>query len=248
MARPLDRHPRHRGHGRRDVRDRHRHPGHTVSGQLTPRVEAEPPHPEHRRADHCQDQAVGRHRGLGVATTRAQNDTQHESSDTGVDMHDGAAGKVQDAKAAKPAAAPHPVGHRCVDHRQPDGHEPEHRRELHPLGERPNHQRRRDDRERQLKHLEDTLWDRPAQAVDAHVHQQYMAQSDERVESATVAEGQTVRVQRPQNRDHAGNRKTLHHDGEHVLRPDESGIKQRQPRNRHKQDQHARRQHPCRVA
>ena len=49
------------------------------------------------------------------ADALAEDERADQAGDAGVDVHDGAAGEVEDAERAEEAAAPDPVGDRAVD-------------------------------------------------------------------------------------------------------------------------------------
>ena len=65
---------------------------------------------------------------------------------------------------------------------------------------------------------------------------------------AAGGEGHAVGDDRPQHGDEAGHRKALHHRGEHVHLADHAAVEQRQPGDRHHQDERDRGQHPGGVA
>ena len=76
-------------------------------------------------------------------------------------MDDGAAGEVERAEVAQPAAdAPDPVRHRRVDERRPEQAEDDERLEALALGEGAGDQRRRDDGEHHLEGHEGRVRDR----------------------------------------------------------------------------------------
>ena len=62
-----------------------------------------------------QHEAVWRHLCRGIAVPLAQDDTDDQGGDTGVNVDDRAPGEVEHPHRAEPAAAPHPVGDGCVD-------------------------------------------------------------------------------------------------------------------------------------
>src|SRR5215813_11571713 len=110
--------------------------------------------------------------GAGILAL-AEHEAAHQAGDAGVDMHHRAAGEVEYLVPAGEVALlvgigdaedtvwpPHPVRDRRVDEDRPQADEPQHRRELHALGESPSDQRRRDDREGQLEAEVDALGDR----------------------------------------------------------------------------------------
>jgi hypothetical protein len=112
-------------------------------------------------------QVMRRHRRGAEALAIAHDKCRHHGRHTGVDVHHRTAGEIQQAQVAEPAAAPHPVAHRQVDQREPEGREPQHGGELHALGKTADHQRRGDDGEGHLEHDKHGFRDRAAQAVAA---------------------------------------------------------------------------------
>ena len=66
-----------------------------------------------------QDQVVRRHVLGAEAHALAEHQAGDQTRGTGVQMHDGAAGIVERAQRAEPAAAPHPMGDRAIDEQQP---------------------------------------------------------------------------------------------------------------------------------
>ena len=60
-------------------------------------VEAEPADPEHGRADHGERHGVRGHHVLAEAGTLADHDRADQAGDTGIDVDDGAAGKIKRA-------------------------------------------------------------------------------------------------------------------------------------------------------
>ncbi len=89
---------------------------------------------------------------LGRADPPADDQREHAAGDTGVDVHDRAAGVVLRVQVlGDPAAAPHHVGQREVAEGDPHGEEDHPRGELDPVGDRAADQRRGDHREGQLE-------------------------------------------------------------------------------------------------
>ena len=164
-------------------------------------------------------------------------------------MDDDAAGEIHDPHLGEPATAPHPVGHRRVDDDQPDGAEEQHGRERHPLRIGADDQRRGDDREGHLKREEHRLRDRTRKRVRPDSRQEGLAEAAyDRVCAAAIAEGQAIANGQPDDRRDAADRKTMHQDGEHAVRSHEPAIEQREPRQRHEQNQRRGRQYPRRIA
>ena len=107
----------HGGRGGGELGHEHGHARDVVRGELGAGVEAEPAHPQHAGADHGVAEVVRRHRRRGIALALAEHDAGRQAGDAGVDVHHGAAGEVEDAEAAEPAAAPDPVADRRVAQR-----------------------------------------------------------------------------------------------------------------------------------
>ena len=68
-----------------DLRHRHGHAGISARRERGAGVEAEPAHPQQRRADHCQDQIMRWHRFFGVAYALAEHERGDQAADAGVD-------------------------------------------------------------------------------------------------------------------------------------------------------------------
>ncbi|MNP31557.1 hypothetical protein D3C76_1246830 [compost metagenome] len=175
-------------------------------------------------------------------------------------MHHGAAGEVEHAPVPHQAtvAAPDHVGNRCVDQGEPDGHEDQHRRELHTLGKGTDDQRRGDDREGHLEGDEYRFREqrrRRGQARRGHAGEERLGQTaNEGIEVDYTLlhtggiERQAIAVNHPQHTDQAGDRKALHHYREHVLGTHHTAVEQGQARDGHEQHQGCGGQHPGGVA
>ena len=238
LGHPLGEHPGQCGNGGRELRDDHRHAGAAVGGNCGTRVEAEPAHPQQRGADQRQRQVVRRHRLLAVTDPLAEHQRADQARDTGVDVHDRAAGEIEHAL-GRPVAGrlPHHVRDRRVDKERPQAHEPQHRRELHAIGEGAGDQRGRDDRERHLERHVDRLGNRepevrhadlPGVLLEQHaVEEQSVEAADER---AAGHERQAVTGDHPEHCDQAGDREALHHRRQHVLLAHHAAVEEREAR------------------
>ncbi len=162
-------------------------------------------------------------------------------------MHDGAAGVVFQAEFPEPAAAPDPVGDGGIDQRDPKRREPDHRRELHALGEATDDEGRCDDGEGQLKHGENGFRDGAAQGIPPYIGHKYLSESHEAVGTAAIAKCEAVGVDQPQYRNQTRDRKALHQYRQHVFGAHQARIKQRESGYSHKQHQCRRRKHPRRI-
>ena len=83
-----------RGGGGGDLGDGHGHAGAAVSGELGTGVEAEPADPQQRGADDREHQVVRRHVLGAEADALAEDEGADQAGDTGVDVHDRAAGEI----------------------------------------------------------------------------------------------------------------------------------------------------------
>jgi hypothetical protein len=86
MLDPLDQHPSDRYRGRRDLRHEHGHASSAIGGQLAARIEPEPAHPKHRRADNCQRQIMRFDRLSKRPTTLPDHQTAHQASNCRIDV------------------------------------------------------------------------------------------------------------------------------------------------------------------
>ena len=92
---------------------------------------------------------------LAVDLAAPEDERAGERREAGRHVDDRAAGEVEHAPLAEQALRmPRPVRQRTVDEQAEQRHEQQVAREAHPLGERAGDQRRRDDRELQLKERE----------------------------------------------------------------------------------------------
>ena len=128
------------------------------------------------------------------ALALAEHEHGGQGGDAGVDVDGRAAGEVERAALAEPAAV-HPLEDRDVDEEQPQRHEERPRRELHPVGDGPRDERRGDHGEHPEEGDDRQL---PAVAGDGDVLE------EERVEGAeeVVVEralGQRVPEHHPQD-------------------------------------------------
>ena len=125
---------------------------------------------------------MGRHGFLAEADAAAKQKRANHARDAGVDVNDGAAREVESAHLEAVAGAgesrvvsrgeivrawvePYRVGDRDVDDRQPENGEQDDGRELHPLGEAADGQRRGDRGEGHLEADEDQL-------IEAHANRE----------------------------------------------------------------------------
>ncbi len=105
---PFDEHPGERRRGGGNLGVEHGGAGKAVGSEFRAGVEAEPADPQQRSADHRIDEVVRRHVGGAVALALAENERADETRDTGVDVHDGAAGEVEHAEQRRGSRRPRP--------------------------------------------------------------------------------------------------------------------------------------------
>ena len=134
--------------------------GNAVGCQSATRVEAEPSQPEEGGAHEDKGHVVGCH-GVSRTVVAASADEQchHQGGDAGIDVHDGAAGKVDGAHLLQEAAAPYPVCHGDVDQDAPQEGEQQEAGELDALGKSAQDECRRDDGEHALEEHEQQFGD-----------------------------------------------------------------------------------------
>ena len=141
---------------------------------------------------------------------------------------------------------------RRIDENRPELDEPQHRRELHALGERSRDQGGCDDRERHLETDIDGLGNRRRERIGiANAHLDITLQEDT-VEPADKwragAKSQAIGHGREQHSHETGNGEACHDRVGNVLPADHSAIEESQAWNGHHQDQRHGREHPSRVA
>ena len=123
-------------------------------------------------------------------------------------------------------------------------------REPDALGKRAGDERRRDDREFQLKQREQSQRDGGGEqsmrrSADALQHPECARIADEAAD--TVAEGEAEADDHPQQRNHAHRDEALKHGGDRALAVHHAAIEEGESR-RHQQDEARGRQHPGDIA
>ncbi len=98
------------GHG-------HGHAGAIVGRDRAAGVEAEPADPQHGGADHGVAQVMRRHGGGRIALALAEHRGRHQTGDTGIDVHHGAAGEIQHAPVPHQSQPPPHTHVRDREHR-----------------------------------------------------------------------------------------------------------------------------------
>ena len=96
----------------------------------------------------------------------AQNQSADKARNTGINMHNGATGKIGGSQPGQPAnRAPDPMRNRRIDQQGPEDREDAHGTELHAFCIRARNQGRGDDGERHLEHHEEALGNRHRRSV-----------------------------------------------------------------------------------
>ena len=247
----------------------------TVGFECRAGVETEPAHPQQGGADHGQCQAVWGHGFFAVTNALAQHVSTDQTGHSGVDVHDGAAGKVQRARLPDVAgfgvhgihhffacvsvrAHPEPdhVSDRCVAEGEPDHHEHQYGGELHALRKSADDQCASDTCKRGLEGGKDDLRNDHALAESGGI-----GESARRVvpdtghhqavkaakEGIALGEGQAVTVDEPQHHDHRERDHDLHQHGQHVFAAHQAAVEKSQAGNGHEDDQNGGNHHPAGV-
>ena len=198
-------------------------------------------------------EAVRIERALSVALALADHEAKHEGRPARRHVDDRTAGEVDrpDTRVRVPDAvhqpvdAPDHVGEREVDDEHPRDEEGHERRVLHPLRDRADDERRRDDREHELVHREDAVRDpRPVVGVRRSADAAEQREPEATQVGGPRVERQAVTHQPPEHGHEARAAEALRHDREHVLASDEATVEEREPRERHEEDERRRRHHP----
>ena len=216
-----------------------------------------------------------RHGFFAVTDALAQHIGADQTGHSRVDVHDGAAGKVQCARLPDIAgfgvhgvhhffagvsvrAHPEPdhVSDRCVAEGEPDHHEQQHGRELHALSESADDQRAGDTGKRGLEGGKNDLGNDHALAESCSVGKcacsvvpdtgHHQAVKTAE-EGVALSEGQAVTVDEPQHHDHRERDHDLHQHGQHVFAAHQAAVEQGQAGNGHENDQNGRDHHPAGV-
>ena len=133
-----------------------------IGGQGTAAVKAEPTDPQHGGADEVHGHIVRGHQSFGRTLAFADEDRGDQGGCASGDVHDDAAGKVEDAHRAEEAGlAPNHMGDRHVDQQTPQAAEPHDGREFHAFGKGADKESRRNDGEGHLEDKEQQFGDRP---------------------------------------------------------------------------------------
>ena len=126
-----------------------------VASRFDPALKPNQPTQSRHGADECQRQRMGREEIAAVTHALSDQQRTDEAGDARVDVHHRAAGEIECAELEQIAfGEPHHVGDRQVHEGQPQAREQHDGRELHPLGERADDERRSDRRESELKRQE----------------------------------------------------------------------------------------------
>ncbi|VGQ03814.1 hypothetical protein SB00610_05066 [Klebsiella quasipneumoniae subsp. similipneumoniae] len=159
----------------------------------------------------------------------------HQPGDRGVDVHNGAAGEIQRAMRRQQTAAPDHMRNRHVGERHPHHHENQHGGETDTFSQRPDDQPDGDAGERALEGDVDILIEGAHQRFQFNIFQHHPVKAAE--EAAAGAKGQGIAINDPQYADQAKGDNHLRQHGKNVLTADQAAVKQRNPRDSHKQNQ-----------
>ena len=221
-------------------RVRKREGGRRVCRQGAARIEPEPAEPQQPGAQQGEGDVVGQHRVTSVVFARAHDERRHQCGRRRVDVHDGAAGKIERAGCGEKPTAPHPVSHRRVHAELPQDDEREIGAEPQALNHSAGDQRCRDDRERALEDHEEQVRN------GALCLQSNAAQARKRERShhgSARGKGQRITQQRPRHRHRAEGDEAHHHRVERVLRSHHAAVEESQ-RRRHQEHERRGHQHP----
>ena len=193
---------------------------------------------------------MGFHGDLAEAFAGADDQGEGQGRVARGDVHHGAAGEIQDAQGAQPAAlAPDPVGQGIIHQGHPDEAEEQKRLEAHPFHKGAGDQGRGDHREHHLEGGKEPVGDglgivRVGQGPHP-VEPQKVEPADQPADIG--AEGQGVAVQDPLDPGQGHKDVTQGQGGKQVLPAHHAPVKQGQGRS-HQQDQRAAHQQPGGVA
>ena len=165
---------------------------------------------------------------------------------TGIDMHDGTAGKIKHSPAGKKAAAPGHMPDRYIAEGEPDNHENQHGAELHTLGKGSNDECRGDDRKGHLEGQEDRLGYGATEGVNRQILEEELGGVSHYC--VAIGDGIAVAVDDPEQGHDAGHCKALTEDREDVLCPHQAAIEQCQTRKGHEEHQRRGDDHPGGVS
>ena len=249
---PVPEHPAEHGRGRGGVRGGEGHGGRAVGPQGRAGVEAEPPEPEHARAEQ-HERDVGRGVGvvIDVALAAPEEEGPGEGGEAGRHVDDRAAREVLHAPLVQEAlGVPGPVGQRRVDHQAEQDHEQQVGREPHPLRERAGDERGGDDRELELEerehHQRHGGRELRVRGLGHPVeHEEGPGVAD--VAAERVAESDAEAADQPDERADAERNDALEHGGDDVLVAHHAAVEERQAGG-HQEHQRGGREHPGRVA
>ncbi len=166
------------------------------------------------------------HCGIREAPAFAEHQCRHQGSNTGVDVHNGAAGVIFETELLKPTATPDPVGDRGVHQCDPKNREPEHGGELHTLSEATDDEGRCNDGECELKHGENRFRNGPIECVSPDTGHENLSKAHPLIGTAAIAEGEAICVDQPQYRNQTRDRETLHQDRQDVPGTYQARVKQ----------------------
>ena len=239
-------------------------------------IETKPANPQQCSTNHGQGQAVRSHGFLAVANTLADHEGSDQASNSGVDMHNGTAGKIKCAHLPDITAfgihgvnhflagvdirahpEPHHVCNRCVAEGEPQRHEEQHSRELDAFCKRANDQAAGDASKRSLECRKHDFRNHNAFAKRSgifkrafHVVPDSTHEQPAKPAEERIAFGkrQAVAVDKPQHNNHRESDHDLHQHGQHVLAADQAAVEQCQTGNGHEDHQQGGDHHPGGIA
>ncbi len=134
-----------------------------------------------------------RHIGLSVTIALANDERCNKASNTGIDVNNRTAGKVENAVRTEEAAAPNPVSHWDIYDEEPQRQEDEHGRKLHAFSKRASNKCWRDDREGHLEDDEEIFRNGTRERVHRHAGEECLGETTNiRVHGAAIREGQRI--------------------------------------------------------
>ncbi len=254
VVHPVDQHPRHRRHASGQVRHQKSVGRDTVGLQTASGIETEPAEPQKSRSHEYESNVVRAHRlSDPVASSLTEQHGHYQCGNTGIDMHDRSARKVDGPHFLQPSAAPYPVRHRVVHQAAPQDREEHKARKFDPFGKSAQYQSRRDHGKHTLENHENDFGNvarsqrRRRYAVQHH----FIETADHAACGSPAKRGseyETVTECHPQNTTYADDKQALHNDAQYVFLAHQPAVKQGDTGNGHQQDEDGSDDHPRRVA
>ena len=162
-------------------------------------------------------------------------------------MDDDTAGKIEDAEAAEPAAAPHPVRYRCIDHERPQGAKGDHPAEAGAFDPGTDHQRGGDYGKGHLEQHEGGFRNEGCLPDIAQIGEHPVHPATQKSVGDT-AKGQRIANHNPQHRTDADHGHALDQHRQKILDAYQAPVEQSEAGQGHQQDKRAGGQNPGGVA